>query len=280
MTRCLLTAMITFGLLVGLMSSTGEAAPLSVDQQSKLLSEAAAAYESGLAQASDDVAAAKESFEAAAQKYQLLTASGIRNARLYRNLGNASLQCGRLGDALAAYEQAAQIAPGDHAIQQLLDNARMLHAGNAVAAGNFGVTALLSRWNQSIPVTWRLSLAIISWTTLWSALIIRLFRRRVVWKRVSIGAAVFSLLAAASIGWEASQKSHCEFGIVTTPAIVRTHNGESFPAVVDRPLAEGTRFDVIDRRGQWLQIRLSDTTTGWLPAESSQIIRPAATPWG
>jgi tetratricopeptide (TPR) repeat protein len=49
----------------------------------------------------------------AAQMYEQLIARGARDAALYYNLGNATLSLGDAGRAVAAYEQAAALAPRD-----------------------------------------------------------------------------------------------------------------------------------------------------------------------
>ena len=56
-----------------------------------------------------DAADAKELFAAASRKYQLVIDSGIRNSGLYTNVGNAYLQTGELGRAIASYEDAKEL---------------------------------------------------------------------------------------------------------------------------------------------------------------------------
>lgn len=65
-------------------------------------------------------------FTAAAQKYQLLVDSGLHNARLYRNLGNAYLHSNQLGRSIANYERATQLDPDDRQLAVNLEFANSL----------------------------------------------------------------------------------------------------------------------------------------------------------
>ena len=60
----------------------------------------------------------------AAQMYEQLIAQGAQDAVLYYNLGSATLALGDAGRAVAAYEQAAALAPRDADIRANLELAR------------------------------------------------------------------------------------------------------------------------------------------------------------
>jgi tetratricopeptide (TPR) repeat protein len=60
----------------------------------------------------------------AAQMYEQLIAQGAKDAALYYNLGNAALLLGDSGRAVAAFEQAAALAPRDADIRANLELAR------------------------------------------------------------------------------------------------------------------------------------------------------------
>ncbi len=76
------------------MASDGVA--LSTNQQQTVLNEAGQMYASAVGLAETDSADAKQLFQTAAGKYQLLVDSGIQNSELYKNLGNAYLQAENL----------------------------------------------------------------------------------------------------------------------------------------------------------------------------------------
>jgi tetratricopeptide (TPR) repeat protein len=107
-------------------ASAGDAIHLSATQQQSLLTDAGDLYEKAMIMAKTDSAEATDLFTAAAQKYQLLVDSGIHNALLYRNLGNACMQSNQPGRAIANYERASQLAPLDRQLAKNLEFAASL----------------------------------------------------------------------------------------------------------------------------------------------------------
>ncbi|MCA9159760.1 MAG: BatD family protein, partial [Planctomycetales bacterium] len=97
-------------------SIAAEPVTLSKAQQATLLDEAGATYTKAIEVAQTDSADAKELFQSAASKYQLLVDSGIRNGKLYADLGNAYLQCGELGYAIVNYERALRFEPNNRQV--------------------------------------------------------------------------------------------------------------------------------------------------------------------
>ena len=71
----------------------------------------------------------QENFEAAISAFSKIAASGVKNSKLFYNLGNAYLKNGELGHALLWYERALKVAPDDpdlkfnyeYALSQLKD---------------------------------------------------------------------------------------------------------------------------------------------------------------
>ena len=104
-----------------------EPVTLSAAQQATLLEEAGAAYAQATELAQSDSADAKELFQTAASKYQLIVDSGIRNGKLITDLGNAYLQSGELGYAIVNYERALQFEPSNRqvAVNLQFANARV-----------------------------------------------------------------------------------------------------------------------------------------------------------
>ena len=82
---------------------------LGESQKMTLLDEANEEYQRGLKSKENDAAEARSAFATAAQKYQLLADSGVHNAGLYFNLGNAYLQSDSLGRAIANYERSRKL---------------------------------------------------------------------------------------------------------------------------------------------------------------------------
>ena len=65
-------------------------------------------------------------FEAARRSYLEAVATGIEDARLYYNLGNACFKLSRLGEAVLWYERARRLAPHDEDVEANLHFANLV----------------------------------------------------------------------------------------------------------------------------------------------------------
>ncbi len=108
---------------------------LGDSQKTILLQEANEEYQRAIEFKENDAAEASAAFAAAAQKYQLLVDSGVHNAGLYFNLGNAYLQSDSLGRAIANFERSRKLQPFDWQVH------RNLAVANSLADKRIRVTA-------------------------------------------------------------------------------------------------------------------------------------------
>ena len=99
---------------------------LTEEHQKLLLAEAIDHYNKAQTAAAKDSADAKQEFADAAEKFELLRHSGVRNSRLFLNLGNAYLQSGQTGRAIANYRRSLQIDPTNQTAQANLTYAEGL----------------------------------------------------------------------------------------------------------------------------------------------------------
>ncbi len=254
---------------------------LSDSQCQTILKEASELYAHGLGVATTDTVEAKDSFKAAAEKYQLLVDSGIHNSRLYLNLGNAWLQSGLTGRAIANYERALKLDPYNATIDTNLEfaNALVVNAEPATkTAANNAVTNVTSlnslgariwSWNETFVDF--VGLGMIRWTLVltsmlfWGLLIARTSGYRFpAWQL----AAVPLLLLFFSLGsiclWET--QSHAEFNGVVIADYVMLHSGdgEQFDKVFSIDDAQGHRVEILVSRGEWLQIKTVHGHIGWV----------------
>jgi hypothetical protein len=252
---------------------------LSPSQRAAILSEANDAYQRGMQASQNDTATAKDSFSTAASKYQMLRDSGIDNSQLYCNLGNAYLQSGSLGRAIANYERALLLDGSNTKARANLDVARRaipnLVSGSATeTAWNrtlHAVTTWLSRFLSPAADHW---LFVATWLLFWATSFgaVCLPQRR--WRGALIPAMSLLFFGAAVAGLVHRGQVRDPHGIVaTTAAVLRQAPGDNFPTVQDQPLLEGQSLAVLRDRDSWLQVQTPDGETGWLA--SSQIERVA-----
>ena len=251
---------------------------LSSEQQATLLSEANDRYSQALA--IKDSADAKQQFSDAAEKYQLLLDSGVRNSRLFFNAANAYLQSGQSGRAIANYRRALQIDPTNRDAQKNLAyaerQARPTAAGTGAKVAVTSTSSLPLRvnhfLNSYIAPRSVLAIAVCAWFALWAFLGLRLLDIRFPWKSMSTAAIL--LLATLGASYTLSrQASEVRMAVVIpSEAMLRTGDGENFPTVPQSRLSEGNSVELLKERGDWVQIRTDGGETGWLPTSSVEII--------
>ena len=247
------------------------AAELSHDQTAQILKEGSSAYQRGLV-ATTDAAVAKEAFSEAASKYQLLVDQGIKNGKLYSNLATAYLQSGQVALALANYERALAYLPGDSPIQAGRDRALFLLTGEKqIQKQSF--SEWFQYWNERISQHLRLWSGIFFWSVFWLALAAVLWLRISVCRKVVGVAALGCLLSGFSLGFQYWQTDSADRGVVVAEDVeLRAGNGSAFASLGGTTLPEGSRFEVVQRRGDWIQVRTTDGREGWVAAAAAEII--------
>ncbi len=261
-----------------------DAVSLSSDQRLTLLREAGDLYVRATNISTSDSAEASDLYAKAAQKYQLLVDSGIRNALLYRNIANAYLQSNQLGRAIANYERAMQLAPDDRQLAVNLQFANSLVKGDEaksnIATGN-GVSEATSL--QSIGHKLRsyngmlVSIAglrlmiwilVISSLLFWGLMIVRTVGYRFPVWRFSIVPLLLLVTSLTSAALASTQQHSTENGIIAaSDTTLYSGDGEQFDAVLSLDSAQGHRVRILTRRDGWTRIETRHGHIGWLPSK-------------
>lgn len=274
-------------------ASTDEAisvgAELSRYQKETLLKEAGDVYRRGTELAQTDPVEASDLFRMSVQKYQILVESGIRNAILYRNLGNACLQSQQLGRAIANYERSRLLAPNDSQLAANLEFAdSLVEAGDMDSAaptnlaGNATnllesiipalrhINELLIRFPGRRTIVWTL---VISSLVFWGLLIVRTVGYQFPVWRFAIVPLLVLVMSLTSAGLASTQPETPENGIiVSSNTTLHSGDGEQFEAVLSLDSAQGHRVRILTSRGDWTQVTTRHGHTGWLPSKDVEAI--------
>lgn len=262
-------------LLVAVIFSTlvtdhAQAGELSLEQQQTILSEANTLYEKGAA-SSTDRALSKEAYAGAAIKYKTLVDNGASSWQMYFNLGNAYLQSGRLGPAITSYQRAAALTRNRTVLANLKHAQSLVQTEKPQATS---ATLLEGITNQiaTLPLSLLSLVAVLSWTCFWIAISFSHPDWRRSTKTAGLLAASLFLAALVSLNIH-NTSSRQPTGIVTTnQGLLRTGNGNAFHSLDDTALAEGLEVQVLEQRGDWLNVKLSDGRTGWLADSQVEVI--------
>ena len=257
------------------------AVQLNATQQQTILTEAGELYDRAVSIAKTDSAEASDLFTTAAQKYQLLVDSGVHNAMLYKNLGNACLQSNQLGRAIAGYEQATRLAPYDRQLAVNLEFANSLVKGDdaktdAAASLTGGdstsiksIVYKLRTYNGVLvsvagmrSIIWTL---VLSSLVFWGLQIVRAAGYRFPVWRFAIVPLLFLAMSLTSAALASTQPANLENGIIVANNVtLYSGDGEQFDAVTTLDTAQGYRVQILTNRGDWTQIKTRHGHIGWV----------------
>ncbi len=204
--------------------------------------------------------------KAAAMDQAILDRGQISGAVLY-NQGNAFMQAGQRGRAIAAYRQACRYLGRDPLLEANLSYA----LGNPPAVRRPLVEYLLF-WQDwfSYPEKFYLAAGGVGVTFLLA--VASLFVRRRLLARLALLGLALSLLLIFSAGYDWYRYQWKVHGVVLRKqTVVRKGNAESYEPALTAALEEGAEFDLIERRGDWLWIRLAGDQEGWIPDKAAVV---------
>lgn len=210
----------------------------------------------------------KGNFEEASSDYQKAEDLGVANARLYYNHGNALFRQRQLGLSILNYERARKLAPLD---EDILSNLRFAQAQLADKIPE-PESNLLTRlvWTAHAGYSVRsgvwaaFGLFALAFTAVAAALFLSSFLR---W--LSILIAVISSLGliafSPSLAYKIHQQETAQYGVVLQPAIeMFSGPGENYQVLAK--VHEGTRFEIVEQRGDWLSVKLANGKGGFVRA--------------
>jgi hypothetical protein len=205
--------------------------------------------------------------KAAAMDQEILDRGQISGAVLY-NQGNAFMQAAQRGRAIAAYRQARRYLGPDPLLEANLSYA----LGNQPAVRRRPLVEYLLFWQDwlSYPDKFCLAAGCVG-TTLLLAVAAIFVRRRLLARLALLGLA-FSVLLVFSAGYDWYRYQWKVHGVIVAKQIVvRKGNAESYEPALTAALDEGAEFELIERRGDWLWIRLPGDQEGWIPDKAAVV---------
>jgi tetratricopeptide (TPR) repeat protein len=207
--------------------------------------------------------------EAVAAFEKVLT-TGIRNGKLFYNMGNACLKAGEIGPAILWYERALTLIPNDPDLQFNLTYARSLVKDEKEGEAS-PVLEVLFFWKDLFRVgtlQWAGIVLNAAFWLFWG--LYRLFRKGIL-LHAAYGMMMLSVLVLGTAGWRLYENTFRPQAVILPPSVA-VRSGQASESTELFVLHAGTKVAVKKQGNGFLKIRFSEDKIGWIPESSAGII--------
>ncbi len=255
-------------------AATAQQPAANSEQRRSILRSAISAFEAGVEALPRDESAARGHFRDAALGFERLTLSGVRNASLYTNLGLTYLRLNDPGRAVLNLRRALRLAREDRAL-------RSLELARERVSPQITPDARPSPWRWILFWRGRMSIQLLAWAAVASAFAGWALAALCLWKRAStlrLASALLisvSLIAGAAAAFELRREALRPAAVVVSgQPTLRLGRGEAYEPVLTAPLGAGVELRVLEQRADWVRVQLRDGRSGWIPAETIELVTP------
>ncbi len=259
-------------LLFGPMAKAAE--PLSTEQIDSLFNQANETFRRANSITKDPEQAARL-YETAILCYEkIINDGGIKNPKLYYNLGNAYFLKEDIGRAILNYRRAERLDKSDANIQKNLSFARSRRIDKVALQTEKRVLQTLFFWHYDFSIRTKFVLSCVFFAIFCISVTIMLwFGRSAPATATVVICGILLACFIVSVVLEASGEKRTACGVITAEEVVaRQGDGQNYAASFKAPLHAGTEFDLLERRAGWFYVRLSDGSEGWIPETEAELI--------
>jgi tetratricopeptide (TPR) repeat protein len=210
-------------------------------------------------------------FAEAVQHYDEILNLGVRNFKVFYNLGNSYFRQNHLGKAIVNYRRALLLEPRDEDAQANLSFAKLFTL-DKIEEQKISPFSNLLQWFLSLLSADEFALlASFSYTLAMAFGILMIFKKS---RRYLRFAFLVFMICLAFFGSSLFAKIHFDslkYGVVVVPeAQVRSGPGDDY--ILQFTGHEGLEFRVEEKSEEWYRISLPNGIRGWIPVEAVEII--------
>lgn len=264
------------GLIILLPAVSPRADSLTEKELRRHLESAEDAFRLGieLERTSPDVA--REHYERALLHYErLVREDGVRNGKLYYNIGNAYFRLGDIGRAILNYERAALYMPREENIRANLEYARSRRIDRVELEESERIFKTLFFLHYDVTMRIKFIIFASVFALLWIFASLRLFLAIPALRTLIIISSVLSGIFIVSITVESVDSVRNPEGVVTAREVIaRKGDAETYQQSFTEPLHSGTEYVLIEERSGWLHIELEDGSNCWIPSQAGESVIP------
>ena len=205
---------------------------------------------------------------------RLVEEGGVRNGKLFYNIGNINFLFDDIGRAILNYRRAEQYIPNDPNLAKNLAYARNMRQDKLEIKDQKKIQQTLFFFHYDFGTKTRLILFGIAYVFFWIFAGIKIFSQRPFTIWVLTISLFFTLLFGTSLYAEQYQSTRNLEGVILGPEVIaRQGDAKSYQPSFENPLHAGTEFMLLEDRGAWWQIELPDGRNCWIPEKSGALVR-------
>lgn len=205
---------------------------------------------------------------------RLAEEGGVKNGKLFYNIGNINFLFDDIGRAILNYRRAEQYIPNDPNLAKNLAYARNMRQDKLEIKDQKKIQQTLFFFHYDFGTKTRLILFGIAYVFFWIFAGIKIFSQRPFTTWVLTISLFFTLLFGTSLYAEQYQSTRNLEGVILDPEVIaRQGDAESYQPSFEDPLHAGTEFMLLEERGTWWQVELPDGRSCWIPSSSGALVR-------
>ena len=219
-----------------------------------------------------DPDAAKAYYQEAILHYEAIVKDGgVRNGKLYYDIGNAYFRLGDVGRAILNYKRAERFMQNDANLEQNLEYARNRRADRIEVQQREKVLKTLFFIHYDIPSRVKLFIFAISFGALWVSAAARIYVRSG-WLKLVVIVAVSGIFLASLVVDSVSFARSPE-GVVTAQETVgRMGDADTYQQSFKDPLHAGAEFMLLEKRPGWWHVELESGDRTWISEGSAELV--------
>jgi tetratricopeptide (TPR) repeat protein len=249
--------------------------PLPESAKKELYSQGKEFFHQATEISASDQGTAKDLYAKALLRFnRLVEEGGIRNGKLFYNIGNINFLLDDTGRAILNYRRAEQYIPNDPNLAKNLAYARIIRQDKLEIKDQKKIQQTLFFFHYDLETKTRLILFGISYVLFWILAGIKIFSQRPYTNWVLSISLFFTLLFGTSLYVEQYQSTRNLEGVILDPEVIaRQGDAESYQPSFEEPLHTGTEFLLLEDRGSWWLIELPDGRSCWIPSRSGALVK-------
>ena len=267
------TVLVFLFLLLGAVAMAGE--PLPESEKNELYSQGKDFFHQATEISASNPETAEALYGKALLRFnRIVEEGGVRNGRLFYNIGNINFLLEDIGRAILNYRRAEQYIPNDPNLAKNLAYARNMRQDKLEIKDQKKIQQTLFFFHYDFGTKTRLVIFGISYVIFWIFAGVKIFSQRPYTSWVLTISLLFTLLFGTSLYIERYQSNTGLEGVILAPEVIaRQGDAESYQPSFEDFLHSGTEFILLEDRGAWWQIELPDSRSCWILKKSGELVK-------